>query len=63
MGLGYKLDINYLKKLDKNVAGHHHVNHAINMLENPSNIKSPPIEKPIPTHIPLDNFIKFILMN
>ena len=33
-GLGYKIDLNYLKKLDENCCGNHHVRRLIDILEN-----------------------------
>jgi len=58
LGLGYKLDINELKKLPSTVAGWHHVKMCINMLEYPEISNEPELESP--HSIPLDEIFKMI---
>jgi hypothetical protein len=43
LGLGYKTDVNYLKKLPASCMGRHHVKFCIELLENPNRDKSPRI--------------------
>jgi hypothetical protein len=59
IGLGHKLELDYLKQLG-GVSGAHHVQMAIHMLENPSVTNAPPIQMPNNTSISFHNFINVI---
>ena len=63
LGLGYRMDIDYLKQLlatKPQCPGGHHVKMAIYMLQNPSKSNSPEMCKPSDNDIKLDNFIEFM---
>ena len=59
IGLGHKLELDYLKQLG-GVSGGHHIQMAIHMLENPSASNAPPIQIPPSASISLQNFIDLI---
>ena len=62
VGLGHHLDLNYLKNLG-HVAGQHHVENAISILENPTKSNEPPIETPDSTYITFHKYIDFLTTN
>ena len=59
IGLGHKLELDYLKGLGM-VSGNHHIRMAIHMLENPSVSNAPDIQIPDNTSLCLQNFINSI---
>ena len=59
IGLGHKLELNYLKQLG-GVSGAHHVKMAIHMLKNPLVTNAPAIQIPTNKHISLQNFINVV---
>lgn len=62
LGLGYEMNIDYLKSLHKECSGFHHVNMCIHMLEHPESDNSPFLYniEHIQNQISLNNFINFI---